>query len=200
MEMALQSEELTTGEAERLVEAQLARSFDDLAEAHALYEARVFRFLLYSVRDRDAAMTLTQDTFLAAWKARESFRGDCAPATWLLRIAVNQLRNHVRGERYKFWQRAATVDVTTMSEPLVDQAQSAEQQMASREDLVVVWKRVEKLSGRQRSVFLLRFVEEMELPEIAETMGQPLATVKTHLYRALDAVRTDLREELRRKR
>jgi RNA polymerase sigma-70 factor (ECF subfamily) len=45
------------------------------------------------------------------------------------------------------------------------------------------------LSGQQRTVFLLRFVEELELSEIAETTGMNTSTVKSHLYRALRIVR-----------
>jgi RNA polymerase sigma-70 factor (ECF subfamily) len=52
-----------------------------------------------------------------------------------------------------------------------------------------VWDAVEKLPGKQRSVFLLRFVEEMELPQIAAAMGLHVGTVKSHLHRALSAVR-----------
>jgi RNA polymerase sigma-70 factor (ECF subfamily) len=48
---------------------------------------------------------------------------------------------------------------------------------------------VAALPGQQRSVFLLRFVEEMELPEIANAMGLHVGTVKSHLHRGLAAVR-----------
>jgi RNA polymerase sigma-70 factor (ECF subfamily) len=58
-----------------------------------------------------------------------------------------------------------------------------------REELRGVWDAVENLPGKQRSVFLLRFVEEMELPEIATAMGLHVGTVKSHLHRALAAVR-----------
>jgi RNA polymerase sigma-70 factor (ECF subfamily) len=56
--------------------------------------------------------------------------------------------------------------------------------------MALIWKTVDELSPRQRSVFLLRFVEEMELPEIAAATGIPLSTVKSHLYRALATVRS----------
>jgi RNA polymerase sigma-70 factor (ECF subfamily) len=55
--------------------------------------------------------------------------------------------------------------------------------------MTLVWESVAQLSDRQRSVFLLRFVEELELSEIAEVTGLPISTVKTHLYRALAAIR-----------
>jgi RNA polymerase sigma-70 factor, ECF subfamily len=166
-----------------------ATPFDDLAAVHAAYESRVFRFLLYSLRDRDEAMSITQDTFLAAWRSRESFRGECSVSTWLLRIAVNLLRDHVRSKRFKFWKQTMEQDIDDLIEPAVDPSRSAEQTFTTRQELKAVWERVEKLSPKQKTVFLLRFVDELELNEIAVITGQPLPTVKSHLYRALDHVR-----------
>jgi RNA polymerase sigma-70 factor (ECF subfamily) len=57
-----------------------------------------------------------------------------------------------------------------------------------------VWKATAALSERQRTVFLLRFVEEMEIREIAAAVGLQEGTVKAHLFRAVDAVRKKLRE------
>lgn len=166
--------------------------FDDLATIHELYHQRVFRFLLMNLRDRDAALSLTQDTFTNAWRSRASFRGDCAIATWLMRIALNLLRDHTRTEMFRFWKRAAdtAVDAGDMAHQLRHPSVSAEADMVAKEKLAAVWESVERLSPKQRTVFLLRFVEEMELNEIAAATNMPLATVKSHLYRALDHVRT----------
>jgi RNA polymerase sigma-70 factor (ECF subfamily) len=48
------------------------------------------------------------------------------------------------------------------------------------------------LSERQRSVFVMRFLEEMDLAEIAKATGMPVNTVKTHLHRAVTAIRAQL--------
>src|SRR5271156_3849417 len=85
----------------------VATPFDDLESIVALYEPRIFRFLLTSLRDRDLALSLTQDTFLRAWTARASFRGDSSINTWLMRIALNLLRDHTRTNRFRFWKKAA---------------------------------------------------------------------------------------------
>jgi len=166
--------------------------FDDIASVHALYEERIFRFLLLSVRDRDVAMSLTQDTFLNAWRTRANFRGDCSIATWLTYIAMNLLRSHTRTEYFRFWKKAAAsaVSVEDLKAQLPHPAQSAEKRLMAREELEQVWRSVEKLSKAQRTIFLLRFVEEMELAEIAKVMRMPVPTVKSHLYRALDHVRS----------
>lgn len=165
--------------------------FDDIASVYSVYEQRIFRFLLLSLRDRDAALTLTQDTFLRAWLSRASFRGDCSIYTWLMRIAVNLLRDHTRTQKFRFWRNTAAtaVDVSDVSDFVPTGESSAESRLLASEQMAAVWETVNGLSTRQRDIFLLRFVEEMELTDIAEVTGLPLSTVKTHLYRALATVR-----------
>lgn len=172
-------------------DAGSASPFDNIADVHAMYEARIFRFLLFSLRDRDVALSLTQDTFLQAWRSRASFRGDCSIATWLMRIAVNLVRNHTRTGAFRFWKKAAAtaVDVSDLQSHLRHPAASAEAELSARQQLALVWERVERLSVRQRTIFLLRFVDELDLNEIAAATGLSLPTVKSHLYRALDKVR-----------
>jgi RNA polymerase sigma-70 factor, ECF subfamily len=168
-----------------------ATPLDDLGAIIDTYEQRIFRFLLISLRDRDLAQTLTQDTFLRAWLARYSFRGDCAISTWLMRIAVNLLRDHTRTDRFRFWKRASAtaVDATDVSEHIPHRVSSAESRIIASEQVALIWDTVAQLSARQRSVFILRFVEDLELAEIAAIVHLPLSTVKSHLYRALATIR-----------
>lgn len=165
---------------------------DDLETVVALYQPRVFRFLLAQLRDRDAAETLTQETFLRAWTARDSFREDCSVATWLIRIALNLARDHTRTGRFRFWKHLSTaaVDVSEIAANVPNREASAESHLIARQQVELIWQTVGTLSDRQRTVFLLRFLEEMEIPEIAAVTGMPLGTVKSHLYRALNAIRT----------
>jgi RNA polymerase sigma-70 factor (ECF subfamily) len=159
-----------------------------------LYRGRVFRYILFATRDEDVAESLTQDCFLRAHTAQASFRGDCAMSTWLMRIAVNLVRDHQRSMKLRFWKRAAMLDASEMSDRLPDMKSSTEQRLIARERVATVWRAVEMLSERQRNIFLLRFVEELELPEIAEAMHLNLNTVKSHLYRALNAVKQQVGE------
>jgi RNA polymerase sigma-70 factor (ECF subfamily) len=169
-------------------QAAAASPFDDIATLHALYEQRLFRFLLLSVRDRDLAQSLTQDTFLKAWRSRSAFRGDCGVYTWITHIALSLLKSHTRTGSFRFWKRATLLDAAELSASLPHSGRSAEAMLIAQQSLELVWRSVEQLSPRQRAVFLLRFVDELELDEIAQATGLPLSTVKTHLYRALDRV------------
>jgi RNA polymerase sigma-70 factor (ECF subfamily) len=159
-----------------------------------LYRGRIFRYILFATRDEDVAESLTQDCFLRAHTAQASFRGECAMSTWLMRIAVNLVRDHQRSMKLRFWRRAAMLDASEMSDRLPDTQSSTEHRLIAQERVTTVWRAVETLSERQRSIFLLRFVEELELPEIAEAMRMNVNTVKSHLYRALSVVKRQVGE------
>jgi len=168
-----------------------AQGFDSIVASH---RAQIFRFLLASTRDVDLAETLTQDCFLKAHRNWSSFRGESSAMTWLMRIAINLQKDHWRNRRLQFWRHTRTnsVDADEASEWLPSGERTAEQRMLAKEQVSHVWQAVDKLSDRQRTVFLLRFVEELELKEIAETTGMGEGTVKAHLSRALARVRKEL--------
>ncbi len=115
--------------------------------------------------------------------------------TWLMRIAINLEKDHWRNRRLQFWRHTRTnaVDLDEASEWLPSGERSAEQQLLAREKVEQVWKVVAKLSGRQRTVFLLRYVEDLELADIARSTGLSEGTVKAHLSRAVSKVRSELR-------
>ena len=155
---------------------------------------QIFRFLLSSTRDVDLAETLTQECFLKAHRNWGSFRGESTAMTWLMRIAINLQKDHWRNRRMQFWRKTQTnaVELDEASDWLPSGERSVEQQLMARERVAQVGKAVERLSERQRTVFLLRYVEELELSEIARSTGLNEGTVKAHLSRALARVRAEL--------
>jgi RNA polymerase sigma-70 factor, ECF subfamily len=173
------------------VRDRMIAELDDIDTLCATYRSRIYRYALLSLRDPDLAENVTQDCFLRAYRARDEFRGDCSVATWLTRIATNLIRDSTRSRKFQFWKAASTtaVEVGAMADRIAAPGGSPETSLVVREELVKVWDAVATLPGKQRSVFLLRFVEEMELPEIATAMGLHVGTVKSHLHRALAAVR-----------
>ena len=168
-----------------------AQEFSSVVASH---RPQIFRFLLASTRDVDLAETLTQDCFLKAHRNWKSFRGESSAMTWLMRIAINLQKDHWRNRRMQFWRHARTnaVDMGEASEWLPSGERSAEQQLLAQERVRQVSKAVEGLSERQRTVFLLRYVEEAELSEIARATGLSEGTVKAHLSRAVAKVRAEL--------
>jgi RNA polymerase sigma-70 factor (ECF subfamily) len=168
-----------------------AQEFSHVVTAH---RPQIFRFLLASTRDVDLAETLTQECLLKAHRNWAGFRGESSALTWLMRIAINVQKDHWRNRRLQFWRttRTNSVDVDEAGEWLPSTESSPEQQLLAREKVDKVWEVVKRLSDRQRTVFLLRYVEEMDIAEIAGATGLSDGTIKAHLSRALSRVRAEL--------
>jgi RNA polymerase sigma-70 factor (ECF subfamily) len=166
-------------------------ALDDFTPLVRAHQQRIYRVLLGMVRDPDAAQTLTQECFLKAYRKRASFRGEGSVGVWLVKIAVNLARDHRRSRLREFWHRLSSpsAEVADLGQRLADPHASQERVLLGREEVAGVWSAVEKLSPQQRAVFVLRFVEEMSLEEIAEATSLKVGTVKTHLFRAVRAIR-----------
>src|SRR5882757_4111754 len=165
---------------------------EDFEQIVRRYQRKVYRVLLLMLKNPEDADNLTQECFLRAYTSMGKFRGDCSVQTWLLRIAVNLVRDHARNRKAGFWKRLLRLDeggvITVENEPAAATL-SPERGMLAREELDAVWRAVDGLSTRQKEVFVLRFAEEMELKEIAEVLNLRTGTVKAQLFRAVTSVR-----------
>jgi RNA polymerase sigma-70 factor (ECF subfamily) len=190
MERALSSE--VTPEA-----VERGGPLDDFERLFEQFRPRIFRFILASLRNQESAENLTQDCFVRAYRARAQLRGIASAGTWLMQIAANLVRSHEASSRLKFWRRTlrADVDLSDAGDWIPDRRMSPEQMAAAKQQVEKIWKVAGRLSGKQRTVFLLRFAEDMEILEIASITGMKEGTVKTHLFRALKSVRTALEEQ-----
>jgi RNA polymerase sigma-70 factor (ECF subfamily) len=184
--------------------AELARRGDadaalaELASLMTSEQRRIFLLCLRLLRDRDEADTATQDTFLKAFRALER-RGPGdpldSPARWLTRIAVNTCLDRLRSKRWRFWQQrprpedeAAVLMLTPASSP------DPEAALRARDITRRLSAALERLSPRQRSVFILRHEEDHSLEEIGAILGLDVGTVKAHMARALQKLRAELRD------
>jgi RNA polymerase sigma-70 factor (ECF subfamily) len=167
-----------------------AERFDEIMRLH---QRRVYRVIFLLVRDADTADTLTQECFLRAYMKRGSFRGECRIETWILRIAVNLVRDHGRSRRASFWKRLVGLDGDKGNdvEPRQFAAPqpSAERALLAREELEAVWNALSSLSPQQRAIFFLRHEEEMSLAQIADLLEITIGSVKTQLSRATGKLR-----------
>src|ERR1700733_5310436 len=162
-----------------------ASELDDMDTLVRTYRPRLLRFVAFSVGDADLAESITQDCFLKAYNARARFRGDCSVSTWLTSIALNLIRDQQRLQKFRFWRqaRATAIDVSDAANYLPSHESSAAARILAIEKTQQVQQALEKLSANQRAIFLMRFADEMDLSEIAETIKMPINTVKTHLHR-----------------
>jgi RNA polymerase sigma-70 factor (ECF subfamily) len=186
MHTAMATDILRIGTRERAL-----NELDDIEELVRTHRARLLRFVTFSLGDEDLAASIVQDCFVKAWVNRQNFRGDCSVQTWLHSIALNLVRDYQRTQKFRFWKqvRKTATDITEIAGILPSAASSPEHQLLARERAREVAEILETLSLNQRTAFVLRFQEEMDLSEMAVAMRMPINTVKTHLHRAVRVVR-----------
>ena len=173
-----------------------ATELDDIDLLVHRYGARLLRFVAFSIGDQDLAQSIVQDCFMKAYNARENFRGDCSVQTWLNRIALNMILDHQRTQKFRFWRsfRKTAVDITEIASILPSAASTPEKDLLRQERAAQVAKALESLSFNQRTIFLMHFQEGMNIPEISSAIDMSVNTVKTHLHRAVKAVRARIGE------
>ena len=175
-------------------ESRPATELDDIDALVKNHRPRLLRFVTFSTGDPDLAETIVQDCLLKAYNARASFRGDSSVNTWLTSIAVNLIRDHQRTQKFRFWKqaRASAIDVTEVAAFIASEESGLEARLIARQKVAELSRIIETLSFNQRTIFLMKFSDEMELSEISAAMRMPVNTVKTHLHRALKAIRSQL--------
>lgn len=154
-------------------------AFRQLVEA---YQTQVYRLALRMCGE-SAADDVTQEAFLAAWRALPDFRGDCRFSTWLYRLTTNAGIDWLRREkRYR-----SADDVTELELP--DDAPSPQEQAEQSETQSAVRRALSRLSEEHRQVLLLRYMQELDYGEIAAALDVSEGTVKSRINRAKGRLR-----------
>jgi RNA polymerase sigma-70 factor, ECF subfamily len=151
------------------------RMFDEaLQRLLGGYQQKVFRMAVAMLKDAGRAEEVTQDIFLKVWRALPSYDGRAQVSTWLYAIARNACLTAIRAESYR------------RTEPLEHAVEPASPAPAGGD---VDWDRLlAKLPDAQRQVVTLYYFEERDVKEVAERLGLAVGTVKSHLYRARQAL------------
>ena len=157
-----------------------------------LLEPRIFRMIFYRTRSRLDAEDICQDVFLKAFRSLKKLKEPERFESWLFRIAVNRVNDHHR--RHKFRSLFSVLDDRDSEEP-VDLPAARDNTIMEAVIRKEFWERVQEmlrqLSKMEQEVFLLRFLDDLGIKEIADVLQKSESTVKTHLYRALGKFKND---------
>lgn len=187
------SESAVKGSAESRVEAGDAdliaqclagdsSAFDPLVER---YERRVFAVCYRYTLNREDAKDLTQDTFVRAYRALRSFRGDSAFPTWLHRIAVNACLSYKTSPSQKR-------PMEELDETATDPRPSVEHDLEASLQKDALRAALERLPEKQRMTVVLKVMEDRTHAEVANLLGSSVGTVKANLFFAIQNLRKHL--------
>ncbi len=142
------------------------------------YQISLRRMCYAILHDEDGAQDAVQETFLKAYKAMSTFRGECNEKTWLMRIAINTCRDYRRSAWCRYLDRRITPDDL----PLTTNPQQRE--------LTEITMEIMRLPQHLKEVTLLYYYQNMTTREIAEVLQISQSTVSSRMKRARLKLRT----------
>jgi RNA polymerase sigma-70 factor, ECF subfamily len=174
-------------------EADLDAGRDNFRELVERHQARVFSIAFRILGESGTAEEVAQDVFLELYRNLSRLESDDHITAWLRRVAVHRATDALR-------RRAARGDINAeeFEEGITDGWREVR---SSKENVSPLMNRVEQLvmtlPDAQRSVVLMRYQEDLDPEEIALTLVMPLATVRSHLQRALKFLRAKAERTLK---
>lgn len=184
--------ELLDQELVRRVQRGDSTAFDVLVRK---YQHRITALIGRYIPDWSECQDVAQETFIRAYRAMANFRGDAQFYTWLHRIAVNTAKNYLVAQN----RRPPTDDINAGDAEQFDtgirlrDTDTPEHELLRQEIERTVMKVVDSLPEELRAAITLREVDGLSYEEIAQKMACPIGTVRSRIFRAREAIDTELR-------
>ncbi len=175
----------------RRVQAGDKSAFDVLV---LKYQQKVINLVTRYVHDPHIAMDVSQESFIKAYRGLKNFRGDSAFYTWLYRISINTAKNYLVSKN----RRMPDDDIDAQEAEQYDggdklrEISTPERQALTDEIQATVHRAIEALPDDLRIAITLRELEGLSYDEISETMGCPIGTVRSRIFRARESIELEL--------
>ena len=164
-------------------------AFEQLANR---YYGDIFRMIYYRTQRRMDAEDLAQDVFLKAYKSLSGLTDEDRFKGWLFRIAVNRVRDFYRRKKFSHLFRNISNEEVDAHVDTHAQAGSGPLETLIRKQFFQESEMfLSRLSTMEKDVFVLRFINQLRINEIAIALRKGESTIKTHLYRALSKFKRD---------
>jgi RNA polymerase sigma-70 factor (ECF subfamily) len=172
-----------------------SRAFDQLV---LKYQHRIFGLISRYVHDADEVQDVAQEAFIKAYRALPKFRGDSAFYTWLYRIAINTAKNYLVSRSRR--PPGSDVDVEDAeyyaSGGALHEIETPENALLGAELKSVVERAIRELPEDLRTAVTLREFEGLSYEDIADIMDCPIGTVRSRIFRAREAIDSQVKDQL----
>lgn len=174
----------------RLLEAARAGDKEALTRLLERHQEQVYRFSMKMCRDPEDAKDVLQDTLLAMARGVRDFRGASSISTWLYTIARGFcIKKRRRSKFAPVEERSLDADAAPEASRVADPAKGPHEALAARQVERAIEQAIAALDPKLREALILRDVEGLTAPEVAEVLGIRVQAVKSRLHRARLAVR-----------
>lgn len=184
--ISVEDERKAQEELQLLVQRACQGDGEAFGRLYDLHLDTVYRYVYYKVNGAAEAEDLTAQIFLKAWEAMPRYRWREIPFShWVMRLARNAVIDHYRTAKPR----------GELDEGLVSQEPDPQGEYLHGESLRGLEASIRRLPEDQRTVIVLRFIEEMDYAQVAEIMGKSQGALRVIQHRALAALRKILEQE-----
>lgn len=156
------------------------------------YQKKIYWVIRKFVLDHDDADDITQEVFLKLYKVLGDFRGESAFFTYLYKMAVNFSLNHIKKNKIT---TANTKDIDNEVFRLKSEDKNADEEYDENIDANFIRRAIQTLPEQQRTVFTLRFYEELSYGEIAKITETSVGGLKANYFHAFKKIQTLIKEK-----
>jgi RNA polymerase sigma-70 factor (ECF subfamily) len=165
------------------------QEFAELAEEH---QGFVYNVAYRMMGNHHDAEEVAQDAFISAYRARDRFRGDAQPTTWLYRIAVNAALMRLRKDKRRKESTTTTTDNSYLEAPSFNWADSPVASALNSELGEKIKEAIEDLPTDMKTVVVLRDVQGLNNEEVCEVLNISMPALKARLHRGRVVLRQTL--------
>jgi len=171
---------------DQIIERTLAGETDAFSLLVRRWERPIYGLSLRMLGCDEDARDVCQETFLAAFRNLQKFRGDAKFSSWLYRIALNACHSRLRKQNAAFEQSMDQEDGEGHRFELADTSEESLPERLQRDQRAeLVRKALQALPAEMRQVIIMKEYEELTFAEIAEVLQIPVSTVKSRVYTGL---------------
>ncbi|MBM7694740.1 RNA polymerase sigma-70 factor (ECF subfamily) [Peribacillus deserti] len=153
----------------------------------------LFQFLFYMVNNRETAEDLVQEVYIRVYKSFEQFQGKSSEKTWLYSIARNTAIDHFR--KQKSWKQRLLENFDWGKNEIKDEQPLPEELLMEKEELRFVYESLKHCTVDQKTVIILRYIQDLSIIETAAVLGWTESKVKTTQHRALKSLKKMINED-----
>jgi len=177
---------------EELVSRAAGGERSAFAEIMAEYQRPMFKFVYLRTGSKEDAEDLSQEVWLKVFEKLPTLIEPSRFRPWLFTLASNCVRDFLRRRKIRRMlglAEAVTDDNGASLEYMPGRSPDGLDELMRKDFWTQVRRLLSKLSRREREIFLLRFLDQLTIPEISQVLGSNESSVKTHLYRALKKIK-----------
>lgn len=157
-----------------------------------LHQKIVFNITLKMTGEKEAAMDISQETFLQAFSRLSSFDKTKKFGPWLYRIAHNKCLNYLKRKKHPSAPTPCSEKLDLINSNKKE-AELTAQKLDQKELLKELNREIAQLPQKEQSAFLLKYTNNLPLKDISTILSIPVSAIKTHLFRARNKLRTKLK-------